>query len=143
VKALNFNKKSKVDPKIPDASMPDIVFMLLIFFMVTTVFKESDGLNVILPDAKKIEKLKGKRDIATIYADRAGNISIDDKLVEVKQLRTLVYNKVADPLHPMKLVSLRVDRDVEMGVVSDIHEELRTAGGAALNVNYSTRTAAD
>ena len=140
---MKFSKKSKVDPKIPDASLPDIVFMLLIFFMVSTVFKESSGLSVILPDAKKIEKLKGKRDIATIWADKSGNVSIDDKIVEISQLRTLVYAKVADPLHPMKLVSLRVDKDVEMGLVTDIHEELRTAGGAALQVNYSTRTAAD
>jgi len=140
---LNFSKKSKVEPKIPEASLPDIVFMLLIFFMVSTVFKESEGLKVVLPDAKKIEKLKGKRDIATIWADRAGNVSIDDKIVEIKQIRTLIYNKVADPLHPMKLVSMRVDKDVEMGLVTDIHEELRTAGGAALQVNYSTRTAAD
>ena len=104
---MNFNKKSKVDPKIPDASLPDIVFMLLIFFMVSTVFKESDGLNIILPDAKKIEKLKGKRDIATIWADKAGNVSIDDKIVEISQLRTLVYTKVADPLHPMKRLEER------------------------------------
>ncbi len=140
---MNFTKKSKVEPKIPEASLPDIVFMLLIFFMVSTVFKESEGLKVVLPDAKKIEKLKGKRDIGTIWADRAGNVSIDDKLVEINQIRTLIYNKVADPLHPMKLVSLRVDKDIDMGVVTDIHEELRTAGGTALNVNYSTRTAAD
>lgn len=140
---MNFSKKSKVEPKIPEASLPDIVFMLLIFFMVSTVFKESEGLKVVLPDAKKIEKLKGKRDIATIWADRAGKVSIDDKIVEIKQIRTLIYNKVADPLHPMKLVSMRVDKDVDMGLVTDIHEELRTAGGAALQVNYSTRTAAD
>ncbi len=140
---MKFKMKSKADPEIPSASMPDIVFMLLIFFMVTTVFKESEGLNVILPDAKKIEKLKGKRDIATIWADRAGQISIDDKIVEVKQIRNLIYNKVADPLHPMKLVSMRIDKDVDMGLVTDIHEELRAVGGAALQVNYSTRTAAD
>ena len=140
---MKFKQKAKADPEIPSASMPDIVFMLLIFFMVTTVFKESSGLSVILPDAKKIEKLKGKRDIATIWADRAGQISIDDKLVEVKQIRNIIYPKVADPLHPMKLVSMRIDKDVDMGRVTDIHEELRTVGGAALQVNYSTRTAAD
>lgn len=140
---MKFQKKSKVSSEIPQASLPDIVFMLLIFFMVSTVFKESQGLKVILPDAKKIEKLKGKRDIATLWADKAGNISIDDKLVEVNQVRNLIYNKAADPLHPMKLVSLRIDKDVDMGLVTDIHEELRTVGGAALQVNYSTRTAAD
>lgn len=140
---MKFKMKAKADPEIPSASMPDIVFMLLIFFMVTTVFKESSGLSVILPDAKKIEKLQGKRDIATVWADRAGQVSIDDKIIEVTQMRNIIYAKVADPLHPMKLVSMRIDMDVDMGKVTDIHEELRTVGGAALQVNYSTRTAAD
>jgi len=140
---LKFQMKSKVGTEIPQASLPDIVFMLIIFFMVSTVFKESSGLNVILPDAQKIEKLQGKRDVATIWADKANRVSLDDKIVEVNQLRHLIYTKVADPLHPMKLVSLRVDKDVDMGLVTDIHEELRAAGGTALNVNYSTRTAAD
>ena len=140
---MKFKMKAKADPEIPSASMPDIVFMLLIFFMVTTVFKESPGLSVILPDAKKIEKLQGKRDIATVWADRAGQVSIDDKIIEVTQMRNIIYAKVADPLHPMKLVSMRIDMDVDMGKVTDIHEELRTVGGAALQVNYSTRTAAD
>ena len=140
---MKFAMKSKVGTEIPQASMPDIVFMLLIFFMVSTVFKESEGLNVVLPDARKIEKLRGKRDVATIWADRAGNISIDDKIVEIGNIRNLVYNKITDPLFPMRLVSLRADKDAEMGLITDIHEELRTVGGAALQINYSTRTAAD
>ena len=54
---MKFQTKSKVASGIPTASLPDIVFMLLIFFMVTTVFKQSEGLTIILPDAKKIENI--------------------------------------------------------------------------------------
>jgi len=140
---LKFKTKSKVESGIPTASMPDIVFMLLIFFMVSTVFKESEGLNVVLPAAKKIEKLPGKRDVAVIWADRGGHISIDDKLVQVDGIRNIIYQKAADPLHPMKVVSLRIDQEVEMGRVVDIQQQLREVGGAALNVNYSARTAVD
>lgn len=138
---MNFSKKSKVASGIPTASMPDIVFMLIIFFMVSTVFKQSSGLPVILPDAVKIEKLQGKRAVATIWADRAGNISIDDRLVDVTSIRNIIYEKVADPLLPLKLVSLRADQEIEMKKITDIHEELRIVGASALNVNYSTRTA--
>jgi len=140
---LKFKKKSKVDPKIPDASMPDIVFMLLIFFMVTTVMKESDGLKVELPDANKIKKLEGKTGVATIWADTENQISIDDKLIQPDQISDLVYAKAIDPVKPMKIVSLRIDKNVEMVRVSEIHEELRDVGGAALNVNYSSIQAAD
>ncbi|MBD3377066.1 biopolymer transporter ExbD [candidate division KSB1 bacterium] len=140
---MKFSKKSKVASGIPTASLPDIVFMLIIFFMVSTVFKESSGLPVVLPDAMKIEKLQGKRNVATIWADKAGNISIDDKLLDVNAISEIVYQKASDPLQPLKLVSLRIDQDVEMERVTGIHEELRDVGSAALNVNYSTRTAVD
>ena len=140
---MKFAKKSKAESGIPTASLPDIVFMLLIFFMVSTVFKESEGLSLILPDAKKIEKLPGKRNVAVIWADRAGHITIDDKFLNVDDIGNIIYQKATDPLHPLKVISLRIDRDVEMSRVTAIQEELRSVGGAALNVNYSTRTAAD
>ena len=140
---MKFKSKAKVSSGIPTASMPDIVFMLLIFFMVSTVFKESEGLNVLLPAAKKIEKLPGKRDVAVIWADRSGRILIDDRLVEVDEIENIIRAKARDEMHPMKLVSLRIDKDVEMGTVTAIQEELRDVGSTALNVNYSTRTAVD
>ena len=55
---MKFSKKTKISSEIPTASMPDIIFMLLVFFMVTTVLKEYSGLPVNLPKAKRIEKLK-------------------------------------------------------------------------------------
>ena len=140
---MKFASKSKAEGGIPTASLPDIVFMLLIFFMVSTVFKESEGLPLILPDAKKIEKLPGKRNVAVIWADKAGHITIDDNFLNVGDIGSVVYTKATDPLQPLKVISLRIDRDVEMSRVAAIQEELRGVGGAALNVNYSTRTAAD
>lgn len=141
---MKFSTKSKVASGISTASMPDIIFMLLIFFMVCTVFKESEGLKVILPDAQKIEKLPGKRGVAVIWADRAGNITIDDKFLNPNDIRNIVYNKIIDPVSPLKVVSLRIDNQVSMERVTEIHEELRALGeSAALNVNYSARTAAD
>ena len=54
---MKFSKKTKISSEIPTASMPDIIFMLLIFFMVTTVMREFEGLDIVLPRAEKIEKL--------------------------------------------------------------------------------------
>ena len=140
---MKFQTKSKVTSGIPTASMPDIVFMLLIFFMVSTVFKESNGLNVVLPAAKKIEKLPGKRDVAVIWADRSGRISIDDRLIQISDIEPIIRAKARDELHPMKLVSLKIDKNVEMSKVTAIQQQLRTVGSTALNINYSTKTAAD
>jgi len=137
--ALEFKRKSKVTTGIPTASLPDIVFLLLIFFMVTTVFKEFSGLQVKLPTAKQIEKLPGKRDVAYLWADAAGRVSIDDKLVEINEIQKIMYQKRLDPVHPLKVVSMKIDAKVKMGLVSDIQEQLREAD--ALNVNYSAKPA--
>ena len=80
---MKFNKKIKLDTEIPTASMPDIIFMLLIFFMVTTVLREYSGLPVNLPRAKRIEKLKSKRHTTHIWVSKEGLISIEDKLYPV------------------------------------------------------------
>ncbi|MBN1153864.1 biopolymer transporter ExbD [candidate division KSB1 bacterium] len=136
---MKFQRKEKAGAQIPNASLPDIVFMLIIFFMVSTVFKEFRGIPVRLPEARKIEKLPGKRDVAYIYANNKGQIMIDDRFVEINEISGLMYSKRADPLHPLKVVSLRIDQKAKMSVVSDIHEELRKAD--ALNINYSAKTA--
>ncbi|MBN1349737.1 biopolymer transporter ExbD [candidate division KSB1 bacterium] len=132
---MKFEKKEKMSSGIPTASLPDIVFMLLIFFMVSTVFKEFRGIPVALPSARKIEKLPGKRDVAYIYLDRNGTIVIDDRPVEMKDVRMIMYAKRADTDHPLKVTSLKFDKQIKMDLVNQVHEELKKAD--ALNINYS------
>jgi biopolymer transport protein ExbD len=138
---LKFQKKSKAEGGIPTASMPDIVFMLILFFMVSTVFKEFRGIPVRLPAAKKIEKLPGKRNVVYLWADDKDRVSMDDKFIEIREISTYMYNKLSDPTKQIRVVSMKVDEQAKMGAITRIHEELREAGGAALNVNYSTKTA--
>jgi len=78
---LKFQGKQKAEPGIPLSSLPDIVFLLLIFFMVSSVFKEFQGLPVTLPNARKIEKLQGKRDVAYLWISEDGEVSIDARNV--------------------------------------------------------------
>jgi len=138
---LEFKKKSKADAGIPTASMPDIIFMLLIFFMVSTVFKEFRGIPIRLPSATSIEKLPGKRNVAYIWADDRDRVSIDDKFVEIREISRMMYAKSVDEISPLRVVSMKIDERAKMGLITQIHEELREAGGAALQVNYSTKTA--
>ncbi len=134
---MAIKKKTKLKAEIPLSSMPDIIFMLLIFFMMTTTMRQYEGLKVILPQAKKVEKVETKRHITYIYVGRDGVISVDDKLIQVGDVRKVMYSKrVADP---QLIVSVRADRNVQMGVISRIHSELREAD--ALRVNYSATTA--
>jgi len=132
---MEFKKKSKVSTEIPTASMPDIVFMLLLFFMVTTVFRQVAGLPVDLPTAKKIEKLEAKKNVASIYANMQGQISIDDYMVQISDIRSIMFKKRTEI--PRLRVTLKFDKGVRMRLVSDIHQELREAD--ALVVYYCAK----
>jgi|TARA_B100000073_G_scaffold328473_1_gene315055 biopolymer transport protein ExbD len=133
---MKFSRKTKLSSEIPTSSMPDIIFMLLIFFMVTTVLREYSGLPVNIPKAEKIEKLKGKRHTSHIWVSKEGLISINDRLFAVEDVAKIMYDKrVSDPL---VVVSLKADEEAKMELISSIHEELREAD--ALKLNYSTKT---
>ena len=129
---MKIQKKSKVSTEIPTASMPDIVFMLLLFFMVATVIRQSVGLPIDLPIAKRIEKLEAKKNVVSIWASSRDEISIDDKIVKVNDVARVMYDKRVQ--NPKLIVSLKFDRGVNMGVVTDIQERLREAD--ALKINY-------
>lgn len=135
---MKFERKEESKPAIPTASLPDIIFMLLIFFMVSTVFKEFRGIPVALPTARRIEKLPGKRDVAYVYLDRRGTIMIDDRIVSMSDIHDIMYAKRADKEHPLKVTSLKFDREIKMRNVNEVHEELKKAD--ALNINYSAKS---
>ena len=133
---MNFSRKTQLSSEIPTSSMPDIIFMLLIFFMVTTVLREYSGLPVNIPKAEKIEKLKGKRHTAHIWVSKEGLVSINDRLFAVQDVAKIMYEKrVSDP---QLIVSLKADEEAKMELISSIHEELRESD--ALKLNYSTKT---
>ncbi|MBU0711943.1 biopolymer transporter ExbD [bacterium] len=132
---MKFKKKSKMKISIPTASMPDIVFMLIFFFMVSSVLRTHDGLNVVLPKAKQIEKLESRVHVTYIWVSKEGMISIDGRLFQAQSIRNIMYEKRT--IDPQLIVSLRADELVNMEMVSSIHKELRLAD--ALAVNYSTR----
>ena len=76
---MKINKKNKPKSTVSTASMPDIIFMLLIFFMVTTVMKTFDGLKVQDPSAEKIEKLENRKNVIYIWQTKDGSVCVDDQ----------------------------------------------------------------
>lgn len=139
-------KQAKTSQSVPTSAMPDVVFMLLIFFMVTTVLREVElQVQVDYASAENIEKIEQKRLVSYVYIgpERLGNnqvgetaVQIDDALVdEMGAIRNIMYDKLLE--QPQLIVSLRVDNESEFGVVTDVQQELRHAG--TLRINYSTR----
>ena len=133
---MNIERKTQNKAEISTSSMPDIIFMLLIFFMVTTVMREFDGLNVLMPRAKMIEKLESKRHTTYIWATKDGLLSVDDRIISSNLLSTVMYKKISKD--PKITVSLKSDQNTKMKLISEIHTELRKA--QALKLSYSALT---
>ncbi|MBN2349878.1 MAG: biopolymer transporter ExbD [Bacteroidales bacterium] len=137
-------------PGISTASLPDIVFMLLFFFMVTTVMREvSLIVKVKPPRATEVKKLENRSLVSYIYIGRPANtkvfgtvprIQLNDAFATKDKIREFVSSerdKMSENDQKRMTVSLKVDQDVEMGIVTDVKQELRKA--SALKINYSTR----
>jgi len=133
---MKIERKTQTSREVSTASMPDIIFMLLIFFMVTTVMREFDGLDVLMPKAKMIEKLESKRHTAYIWATKDGLISVNDRLISINALSGIMYEKMLSD--PKITVSLKSDESATMKLITDIHTELRKAN--ALKLSYSALT---
>jgi len=136
---MKIERKTQESNEISTSSLPDIIFMLLIFFMVTTVMREFEGLDVVMPRAKMIEKLESKRHTSYIWATKDGIISVDDRITDVNGLSKIMYSKITKD--PKLTVSLKSDEKATMKMISDIHTQLRKAN--ALKLNYSSLTKSD
>ena len=145
-----FGKKSNTSQDIPTAALPDIIFMLLFFFMVTTVLRETDILvKQKLPKAAQLSKLERKSLVSYIYIGepkqtnlygKEPKIQVNDVFVDVSDIVQFV-NQEKDKLNEAErdqiTMSMKVDVDSKMGIVSDIKQELRKA--QSYKINYSTR----
>jgi len=130
--AMDFNRTVRKEPYIPTATMGDIVFLLLIFFMVTTVFRESVGLPVELPRAEAGEE--GDREMmSTIYIDRVGRISVDDRIVQVRHIPDLFANKIVD--NPQLIVAFKTDNYTPYETVSEVMEALKEVNAVRVFFN--------
>lgn len=140
-----FKKKSKASTSISVASLPDIVFMLLFFFMVTTVMREQDILvEQRLPQATQLQTLQKKSLISYLYLGEPRNtalygteprIQANDVLINTSDI-VLWVNQEKDALSEEErdqiTVSLKADREVKMGPISDVQFELREADARKL-----------
>ncbi|MCD6380220.1 biopolymer transporter ExbD [bacterium] len=128
---MKIGKKQGVQSSIPTGSMADIIFLLLIFFMVTTIFKMETGLPISLPRAESGGELERER-LINIWADRFNRISINDKLLHVDDIDKVIAARLEE--NPSLIVAFKVDRFVRYRLVSDIIDQLKHAN--AINVTF-------
>lgn len=128
-----FERRSKAENKIPTSSMADIAFLLLIFFMSTTIFKMEEGLPISLPRAETAARQEREK-ILRVWIDPSGRISIQDKIVEVGQIKDLMIAAMKE--NPSLIVAFNADHRTPNGIVSDVMEELKKAN--AVRVSFTS-----
>ena len=147
-----FNKKKDAAvPAVNTASLPDIVFMLLFFFMTVTVMKDSTlKVENVLPNASEIKKLEKKDRVIYIYVGKPtreyekvfgteSKIQLNDKFANASEVGDYILMERAkkpQELQNVLTTALKVDKEANMGIISDIKQELRKVN--ALKVNYTT-----
>lgn len=140
-----FKKKANVKQDIPTSSMPDVVFMLLFFFMVTTQLRETSIMvRQQIPEATQLRKLQRKTLVAYLYigkpnkAEQFGvepKIQADDVFIEPKDVIQWVNAKKAelDEIERDQItISLKVDEETKRGIIADVETELRRANARKL-----------
>lgn len=147
----NYRKSKNSLPVVSTASLPDIVFMLLFFFMTVTTIKDNTLLvDNRLPNADQVKKLEKRDRIIEIFVGKPSpelaqvlgsepKIQLDNRLATINEVAPYVLSELAkkpDAIRNLVTVSLKVDKEVNVGVVSDIKEELRRVN--LLKVNYTT-----
>jgi len=140
--------KKRTIQAISTSSLPDIVFMLLFFFMVTTVMREVEmKVEIVGVSSNQIKKLEDKSLVSYIYIGKPMNkkiygtlprIQLNDVYAEPEQIRDFIAGKreqVSEYQRDKMTVSLKIDKNTEMGIVTDVKQELRKVN--ALKINYS------
>ncbi|PHS54003.1 MAG: biopolymer transporter ExbD [Lutibacter sp.] len=148
-----FRKKKKGLPAISTASLPDIVFMLLFFFMVSTTMRETDLLvrKPVLPTASEVKKLEHKSLVSTIYIGKSldarlsgDKIQVNDKIIDVSDIPSFIFAERAQRKEEevkYMTTSIKADKEASVGTILDIKEQLRDIN--ALKISFSTTRGTD
>lgn len=152
----SIRKKVKKDvPAVSTSSLPDIIYMLLFFFMVSTTMKEVTYMvDIRVPEATELQKLENKSVVRYIYIGspmqtytkqfgKETRIQLDDAFADVNQIEEYVVRErsaMKEDDQSFMTISIKADQDTKMGIVTDVKQALRRAYALKINYAASQRT---
>ena len=129
---MQISRKTKVSEEIPTASMADVAFLLIIYFMVTSTFAATRGLDFALPEEEENPPMIEKEESVLIEITPAGNLVVDQRPMELGDI--LEYVKPMLERNPMKPVIIRPDPNAPYGRMVDVFDELRAGAEKGVEV---------
>ncbi len=125
---FNFRRRKIEEPEIPTASMADIAFLLIIFFMLTTIFSRAKGLKMVLPEkSTEIIKIKTENTMR-ISINPEGRIFVDDAITEtpVSQIKNIVKERIKE--NPKLIVLIKTNIFTPYAKMIEVYDEVLQAG---------------
>ena len=125
---MRLAKKGHIDSEIPTASMADIAFLLIIFFMVTAVFSMTRGLDYELPKKEKVPEAIEREEAVYIKVFADGSYEVDRRPMELKDLLVYLAPKLTEGIGwPDKPVMIHTDPMADYGAMLAVYDTLRSA----------------
>ena len=121
---MKLGRRKRAEAEIPTASMADIAFLLIIFFMTATIFSRAKGLKIVLPEKGEVVKIKSGN-ITEVLVSPTGDVLIDDKEFSIPEVREIIKEKLAE--NDSLVISLKVSRSAPYQTMVDVFDELKLA----------------
>jgi len=131
---MTFERRVRVESKVPTSSMADIAFLLLVFFMVTTVLKLEEGLQITIPKAEAAQDVPRDK-VMHIWISSIGEIMMNDMLIQLTDVEPLVVKRLME--NPALIVAFNTDSACPYGILSDVMDQLKRAN--AVRVSFTAK----
>lgn len=118
-------KRREKSTEIPTASLSDIVFLLLVFFLVTTSIDTEKGLDLVLPPPGDTELEMSKKNITNILVNAEGQVLMDNEIVEIGDISRIVKEKIIN--NPLMVISLKTDKETQYRDYIRVLDQLKKA----------------
>ncbi len=118
-------KKNRGDVEIPSASLSDIVFLLLIFFLVTTSIDTEKGLDLVLPPPGETQIKIPKKNITNLLINASGQALLDGEVVEIKDISKIIRDKILE--NELLIVSVKTDKETKYETYVKVLDQLKKA----------------
>ncbi|NOX88923.1 MAG: biopolymer transporter ExbD [Calditrichaeota bacterium] len=125
-------RRKNRDVEIPSASLSDIVFLLLIFFLVTTSIDTEKGLDLVLPPPGNVEIKIPKKNLANMLVNAQGQVLLDGQEINIRDIARIIKQKIAE--NDKLVISLKTDAETDYQTYVKVLDQLKKAGAKKISL---------
>lgn len=124
-------KKKKQAGEIPTASLPDIAFLMLVFFLVTTTIDVDKGIGLVLPPKGETKEVS-KKNITNLLVNAEGRVMIGEQVVDIPMIKTVIQRKLAE--NPNVIFSVKTDASTKYRYYIQVLDQLKQAKATRISI---------